>query len=182
MTVGSLSAVAGSTVTVPVSVAAAAGLERFELFISYPAGALTPLALEPTAAAAGFRFTVSQTKPGTLRIDATRTGRGGALAGELFGLKFALAPEARGRLPIDVDSARWVGAASGLQRLLAGSIQIKEAPAASSRPSIALGESARSFEIGKASSNAWLDQWLAPNGKNGKPNSWSVSVKSRTLH
>jgi hypothetical protein len=187
LSMGSLSAAAGASVTVPVSISNARGLQSMKLAIRYDARALTPVSVERSALTDGFTYTAKVVEPGVLRIDATSKKPLRLGEGELFGLKFALAPTAAGTFRID-----FVSASLNDERLLVsdpdeGAIIIKAPRAAAaqagSKPAINLNQPARSFELSNGKTHAWLDEFLKPSeGKNGKANSWSVVVKPRTLH
>jgi hypothetical protein len=184
---GSLSAAPGATVTVPVSISNARGLQSMKLAIRYDARALTPVSVERSALTESFSYTAKVVEPGVLRIEATSKKPLRLGEGELFGLKFALAPTATGSFRID-----FVSASLNDERLLVrdpdeGAIIVKApqpaAALAQPKPAINLNQQARSFELSSGKTHAWLDEFLKPSdGKNGKANSWTVVVKPRTLH
>jgi len=189
LSMGSLTAAAGGTVTVPVSITNARGLQSMQLVIRYDARALTPVSIERSALTSGFSYTAVIVEPGMLRIDATGKQPLRLGSGELFGLKFALAPTAAGTLRIDFASATLNDARLSVRDPSEGAIIVKTkapqpaAPQAGVKPAINLNQAARSFELSSSKTHAWLDEFLKPGeGKNGKSNSWSVVVKPRTLH
>ncbi|HWX29420.1 MAG TPA: hypothetical protein VNZ53_18495, partial [Steroidobacteraceae bacterium] len=190
LSMGSTSAAAGASVTVPVRIDSAVGLHSMHLMIRYDARALTPVTVERSALTAGFAYTAGVVEPGLLRIEAASQKPLPAGGGELFGLKFALAATAAGTLRIDFASARLNDARLMARDPNAGAIIVKArtpqpaAPPAGAKPAISLTQPARSFELGSSSkTHAWLDDFLKPGeGKNGKANSWTVEVKRRTLH
>jgi hypothetical protein len=187
LSMGSLSGAPGASVTVPVSISNARGLQSMKLAIRYDARALTPLSVERSALTEGFSYTAKVVEPGVLRIEATSKKPLRLGEGELFGLKFALAPTATGTFRID-----FVSASLNDERLLVGdpdegAIIVKAprpaVPRAQSKAAINLNQQARSFELSNGKTHAWLDEVLKPSeDKNGKANSWTVVVKPRTLH
>ena len=185
LSMGSLSAAAGSSVTVPVSISSARGLQSMHLVVRYDARALTPVSIEPSALTSGFSYTVGVVRPGELRIEATHPRPLAAGSGALFGLKFALAPTAAGKFSVDFASASLNGNRLMVRDPNEGAIIVKanNAPTAAAKPAISLNQPARSFELSNGKTHAWLDEFLKPSdGKNGKANSWTVVVKPRTLH
>jgi hypothetical protein len=186
LSMGSLTAAAGARVTVPVSISSARGLQSMQLVIRYDAHALTPVAVERSALMAGFSYTAGIVRPGELLIEANSEKPLEADGGELFGLKFALAPTAAGTFRIDFVSASLNDARLMVRDPNEGAIIVKAPNPAlqAAKPNISLNQPARSFELGSSGkTNAWLDDFLKPSeGKNGKANSWTVQVKPRTLH
>jgi len=189
ISMGSLTAAAGSIVTVPVNISSARGLQSMHLVVRYDAGALTPLSVERSALTDGFTYTAKIVKPGLLRIDAAGTRPLRLGSGELFGMKFALAPTAAGTLRIDFESASLNDARLSVRDPNVGAIIVKAkntqlaAAPAGVKPAINLDQPARSFEIGAAKTHAWLDDFFKPGaGTNGKTNSWTVVVKPKILH
>jgi hypothetical protein len=189
LSMGSLSAAPGASVTLPVSISNARGLQSMQLVIRYDARALTPVTVEPRALTTGFAYKVVVVQPGELRINANRKKPLRVGSGELFGLKFALAPTAAGTFRIDFLSASLNDARLMVSDPNEGAIIVKAknpepaVPHAGGKPSINLTQPARSFELGSSKTHAWLDDFLKPSeGKNGKANSWTVEVKRRTLH
>jgi hypothetical protein len=187
LSMGSLSAAPGASVIVPVSISNARGLQSMKLAIRYDARALTPVSVERSALTEGFSYTAKVVEPGVLRIEATSKKPLRLGEGELFGLKFALAPTATGSFRID-----FVSASLNDERLLVsdpdeGAIIVKApqpaAAGAQSKPAINLNQQARSFELSNGKTHAWLDEFLKPSdGTKGKANSWTVVIKPRTLH
>ncbi|MFI4889019.1 MAG: hypothetical protein ACHQIL_00655 [Steroidobacterales bacterium] len=189
LSMGSPSAAPGSTVTVPVSISSARGLRSMHLVIRYDARALTPVSIERSALTSGFSYTARIAEPGVLHIEATGRQPLRMGGGELFGLKFALAPSAAGKLRIDFESASLNDARLAVRDPDEGAIIVKTkngqpaADQAGVKPAIDLKQAARSFELSGGKTHAWLDEFLNPrDGKNGNANSWSVVVKPRTLH
>jgi hypothetical protein len=187
---GSLIAAAGANVVVPVNISSARGLQSMHLVVRYDARALTPVALEPSALTSGFSYSVGVVRPGELRIEATNPRPLAAGSGALFGVKFALAPTAAGKLSIDFASATLNGDRLMVRDPNEGAIIVKNgarqaAPQAQPKPAINLKQQASSFELsnGNGKAHAWLDEFLKPSeGKTAKANSWTVVVKPRTLH
>jgi len=189
LSMGSVSAAPGASVTVPFSISNARGLQSMQLMIRYDARALTPVTVERNALTDGFTYTAKLVEPGLLRIDAAGKKPLRLGSGELFGLKFNLAPTASGTLRIDFASASLNDARLSVEDPDAGAIIVKAqspqpaAAPAGAKPAIALQTPARSFDLSAGKTHAWLDEFLKPaEGKNGKANSWSVVVKPRTLH
>jgi len=189
LSMGSLTAAAGAHVVVPVNIDNARGMESMQLTIRYDARALTPVSLERSALTAGFTFNVVPGRPGELHIDAAGKNPMAADGGTLFGLKFAVAPAASGRLSLDFVSANLNGAALTVRDPKDNAIIVKAkdpqpAGAISGvKPTIALNGSASSFDLGNGKTHAWLDDFLSPTeGKSGNANSWTVVAKRRTLH
>jgi hypothetical protein len=189
LSMGSLSAAAGSNVTVPVNITNARGLQSMHLVLRYDARAFTPVAVEPTALTSGFSYTVGVVRPGELRIEATNPRPLAAGSGALFGVKFALAPTAAGKFSIDFASASLNGDRLMVRDPNEGAIIVKAGnpqgatPQAGAKPAINLNQPARSFELSNGKTHAWLDEFFKPSeGKSGKANSWTVVVKPRTLH
>jgi len=188
LSMGSASAAAGTSAIVPVRISNARGLQSMQLIIRYDDRALTPLAVERGALTARFTYNVAIVEPGVLRIDAAGRKPLATGSGDLFGVKFAVAPTATGRLSIDFVSASLNAARLTVRDPYEGAIVVKPqdpgtaAPKAGI-PDLALNQSARSFDLGAGKTHAWLDDFLKPTtGKNGKTNSWTVVVKPRTLH
>ena len=185
---GSLTAAAGAHATVPVSITNAGGLRSMHLVIRYDARALTPVTIERSALTSGFSYTAGIVEPGLLRIEAAGKQPLRVGDGELFGLKFAVAPTATGTLRIDFASANLNDARLAVSDPKEGAIIVKTgspqmAPQAMPKPAISLNQPARSFELSNGKTHAWLDEFLKPSeGKAAKANSWTVVVKPRTLH
>ena len=106
VTLGSVTAAAGSQAIVPVNIDTAAGLQSVQLTIRYDASALTLMGVEKTALSANFLYFVTHTTPGELVIDATSVAPLIGGSGVLFNLDFAVAPAVQGTVAIDFVSAR----------------------------------------------------------------------------
>jgi hypothetical protein len=51
------------------------------------------------------------------------------------------------------------------------------------KPSIVLGRAAPTFTLSTRSTHGWLDEWVSPDEDKGRDgNTWSISVKHRTVH
>lgn len=187
VTLGSVQAVAGSQVIVPVRIDTAAGLESMQLTIRYDRTALSLLEVQKTALTEGFAYTVIHNDPGELVIDTSRAAPLVAGTGDLFGLKFAVAASPSGRVAIDLASARLNDSWLTLNPQprpgpdpTDGAITVAPPPGITpprkSVPVFALDQAAKGFSLGPHGDSAWLAPWVAREVKAAKVNTWTVSA------
>ncbi|WP_157204478.1 cadherin-like domain-containing protein, partial [Methylomonas koyamae] len=182
VSLGTVSAIAGSRVSVPVTIDTTAGLESIQMTVRYDAQKLSLVEVQKTALTAGFVYTVVQNNPGELRIDASALKPLADGNGVLFELNFAVAASARGSAALDFVSVRlndtWltvdplpVAGADPTDGLI-------EIAAPARHPTLALRQGVRSFDLGKSGQQPWLSEWLNPSEKDtAKANDWSISAK-----
>ncbi|MBI5618467.1 MAG: tandem-95 repeat protein, partial [Gammaproteobacteria bacterium] len=180
---GTVTATAGGTASLPVTIDTAAGLESVQIKVSYDATALAVTGVANTALTQDFTYKVVKSAPGELVIDATATKPVAAGTGDLFLINFAVAPGATGRLAIDLVSARlndsWLtlnpAPVAGLDPT-DGTIDVLQPKKAS----LALNRQAKGFALGKTAQSAWLDTWVSQKEtRPAKTNNWSVSAAGR---
>jgi hypothetical protein len=207
LTLGEVTATAGTQVVVPLAIDTAEGLESVQLTVRYDAVSLKLLEVQKTALSAGFVYTVVQNKPGELVIDASRETPLAQGSGALFDLKFAVEPTAHGDVALDFVSVRLNDTWLTVNPLpVAGAdptdgvIHVLAAPLAQARaaanatgnrkiptlaavtqpapaPAVALKQVATSFDLGQPGNNAWLNNWVAPPQEKSKANAWTISAK-----
>ncbi|MBI1397472.1 MAG: tandem-95 repeat protein, partial [Betaproteobacteria bacterium] len=106
VTLGSVTAVAGTAAVVPLSIDTAAGLQSVQATVRYDMNALALTGVARTALSAGFAYTVVHSVPGEVTIDATSQTPLDSGTGELFGLVFDVKPAAAGVQAIDLVNVR----------------------------------------------------------------------------
>jgi len=184
VTLGSVSATAGSQVVVPVNIDTTAGLESVQMTVRYDASKLRLVDVQKTALTQGFIYSVVQNNPGELKIDATSLKPLTDGSGVLFGLNFAVAAHAQGAVALDFVSVRLNDTWLTVNPLPVpgsdptdGLIEIV-APVPARQPVLALRQGAKSFDLGKSGQQTWLNDWLNPSDQqSAKANDWSISAK-----
>jgi hypothetical protein len=96
----------GQTLSVPVRLDTAAGLEAVTLVLDYDAEALAVLDVRRGDLTRDFAWSLDHRRPGRIEVDMSRYERLEAGSGELLWLDLEVKPAARGRLALDLREVR----------------------------------------------------------------------------
>ena len=201
VTVGTVTAAAGAQVSVPVFIDIAAGLESVVLTVRYDESKLSFLGVDRTPLTQGFTHLVVRRGAGEITVDGTALTPVEEGSGELFRLRFAVAPGAEGTQALDLVSVRlndtWL---TVLPKPVAGPdvtdgaviVAPPAAAAAGARKSSARGPmlamtpeqgGGRGFALAQRGDVSWLNEWVAdptaPAAKAGQgANAWTISARA----
>jgi parallel beta-helix repeat protein len=106
VSLGSVTAAAGEMVRVPVLIDSAADLQSVVLGLRYDPAQVQLVGIDGTALTADFSAQVVRVSAGEVRIDASAAQALAGGSGELFWLRFLVAPSATGSVTLDLASAR----------------------------------------------------------------------------
>lgn len=169
LSVQSVSGAAGSTVTVPVTIDTAAGLESLELIAAYPADQLELLDVRLAGVAADFQYLVKDISvPGRLRIDASRLAPVAQGTGTVLEIQFRILPTASGTLAVDLQWAALNDTRLTLNPLpqpgadaTDGRITVTPPQAVAKPATLRLQDVFADFRLGSTASAPWLQTWLS---------------------
>ena len=164
-----MSGAAGSTVTVPVTIDTAAGLESLELIAAYPADQLELLDVRLAGVAADFQYLVKDISvPGRLRIDASRLAPVAQGTGTVLEIQFRILPTASGTLAVDLQWAALNDTRLTLNPLpqpgadaTDGRITVTPPQAVAKPATLRLQDVFADFRLGSTASAPWLQTWLS---------------------
>ena len=192
---GTVSAVAGTQVLVPVRIDTAAGLESVQMVVRYDSTLLSVVEVLKTELTQGFGYTIVRNNPGELVVDLSSKLPLASGAGDLLQLKFAVAASASGTVALDLASVRlndtWLTlnpAPLPGQDPTDGAIQVlvpPPQPAVARRappPSVVFGAAPKAFDLGhNEAASSWLQNWVSENNQNNQKsrqaNAWSLTAK-----
>jgi hypothetical protein len=198
LSLGSVSAAAGGTALLPVSINDAAGVESLQLRLRFDPAALALESVLPTALGTGFQLSITELAPGDVVVQAQRVQPLASGSGELFTLRLGVAAMAApGSLAVDLVAVQVNGrglAAAQSTALLGpdagdGRIDVLAAPTLaftsrstggserkSGTPLLALDSFSSGFAIGDAGST-WLDDWVSQSTAK-RANNWTLVAKA----
>jgi len=186
LAIGTVSARAGSMVSVPVTLDTAAGLEALQLIVAYPPDQVTLLTVRLAGVAEDFDWLITDNgTPGRVVVDASRLEPLVSGTGTVLELVFKVSRQAMGAIPIDMQWAMLNDSHLTLSPTPApgpdatdGQIQVWNAKGKHSWLQSDLGWTPSTD--GQSAHSAWLSNWLAgSNTESKKKGGWKVKLSGK---